>query len=267
MQILKQFGDVVDYKTGIITAISVVITYIFYTYQITSDIPGNLIGVAVVFPIVFAINSAYRRREDALSELASMRANAMAMFYIHRDWVKEDREEHASRIRTLNLALFRTLKDYLVADEEKENELLLLQIYQHFSDMSESFEYLREAGIIGAGMARVNIYHQNMMRSFENIRNIYIYRTPISLRAYTTVLLYFFPIIFSPYFALLGQKHFLLAGIGVSIVYSVVLVSLSNVQDNLEKPFDGIGQDDIRFDEFDVYEQVMSQMPSSPSKE
>jgi hypothetical protein len=32
---------------------------------------------------------------------------------------------------------------------------------------------------------------------------------------------------------------------GVAIVYSVVLVSLDNIQENLENPYDRMGRDDI----------------------
>jgi hypothetical protein len=36
------------------------------------------------------------------------------------------------------------------------------------------------------------------------------------------------------------------------ILYSFILVSLDNIQDHLENPFDEVGEDDVRFDEKEV---------------
>ena len=36
------------------------------------------------------------------------------------------------------------------------------------------------------------------------------------------------------------------------ILYSFILVSLDNIQDHLEHPFDEIGEDDIRIDENEI---------------
>jgi hypothetical protein len=36
------------------------------------------------------------------------------------------------------------------------------------------------------------------------------------------------------------------------ILYSFILVSLDNIQDHLENPFDEVGEDDIRIDEKEI---------------
>ena len=70
------------------------------------------------------------------------------------------------------------------------------------------------------------------------------YRTPKGLRAYSKIFLNIFPILFSPYFAKLNvELNFL--GYLVAILFSSVLVMLSNIQDNIENPFDLNGLDDI----------------------
>jgi predicted membrane chloride channel (bestrophin family) len=35
----------------------------------------------------------------------------------------------------------------------------------------------------------------------------------------------------------------------MAVIYSLVLVGLDNIQDSLENPYDGMSQDDIRFDQ------------------
>jgi len=70
------------------------------------------------------------------------------------------------------------------------------------------------------------------------------YRTPKGLRAYSKIFLNIFPILFAPYFAKLNvELNFL--GYLVAILFSSVLVMLSNIQDNIENPFDLNGLDDI----------------------
>ena len=80
------------------------------------------------------------------------------------------------------------------------------------------------------------------------MRNILLYRTPISLRAYSHFFLNVFPILFGPYFAHLVKDSNQAIGYVVAVIYSLVLVSLDNIQEDLENPFDLNGADDIRLD-------------------
>jgi hypothetical protein len=49
-----------------------------------------------------------------------------------------------------------------------------------------------------------------------------------------------------------------IAGYVVAVLYTVVLVSLDNIQDDLENPFDGAGADDLRLDVADEYVQLIN---------
>ena len=67
-------------------------TYMCLRFKFAADLPSGLIGIAVVFPVVFSINAAYRRREEALGYFADLKAHCMALYYAHRDWApKENR--------------------------------------------------------------------------------------------------------------------------------------------------------------------------------
>ena len=66
-------------------------------------------------------------------------------------------------------------------------------------------------------------------------------------KSYSDVFLAIFPILFSPYFASLSGDIYIV-GLVVAFVYSLVLVMLSNIQDNLENPFDMKGLDDLDMD-------------------
>jgi hypothetical protein len=46
-------------------------------------------------------------------------------------------------------------------------------------------------------------------------------------------------------------------GYGVAIIYSIVLVSLDNIQEDLENPFDREGEDDVDLDVAEQYRLLL----------
>lgn len=82
---VKNFISILDVQTAIILILSLVSTRLCLYFEIIFEMPTGLIGIAIVFPIVFSINAAYRRREEALAYLASFKASAVSLYYAHRD--------------------------------------------------------------------------------------------------------------------------------------------------------------------------------------
>ena len=119
-------------------------------------------------------------------------------------------------------------------------------------------ETLRAAGVSGSEISRANQYLKSIMLDFERMRNILVYRTPTALRAYSQVFLNAFPVLFAPYFANLSANHFTALGLLVATFYSLVLVSLDNIQELLEDPFDDEGVDDVDLDVADEYAEIMT---------
>src|SRR3954468_18535702 len=83
---IKSFSLIINYKTLIITALSVISTYFCYTHNLTAKFPDMLVGVAIVFPVVFSIGSAYNRRETALQRWADFKGHAVAIYFATKDW-------------------------------------------------------------------------------------------------------------------------------------------------------------------------------------
>ncbi|VAW43201.1 hypothetical protein MNBD_CHLOROFLEXI01-3159 [hydrothermal vent metagenome] len=133
------------------------------------------------------------------------------------------------------------------------------QIYDIFSDYSRSHELLREAGVPANEVSRANQYLRQLIIDFERMNNIARYRTPVTLRAYSRLFLNLFPILFGPSFANIAYPDHPSAGYVLALVYSLVLVSLDNIQDQLENPFDGVGADDLRLDVADEYSQLVKE--------
>ncbi len=133
------------------------------------------------------------------------------------------------------------------------------KVIGEFSKFSGSLEGLREAKVATSEISRANQYVSKMMIDFERMRNIATYRTPVTLRAYSRVFLNLFPIAFGPYFASLNCEAFPIVGYFVAVLYSLVLVTLDNLQEDLEDPFDKLGADDIRLDVVAEYRPVIAE--------
>jgi predicted membrane chloride channel (bestrophin family) len=262
MNTIRNFLKIVDHQTIIVTALAVGSTWGCLTMKWTADIPAGLIGLAVVFPIVFSINTAYKRREDALGYFSGVKAHLVALYWAHRDWTPKGEDggaQHMGRMRALIEVLLRAMRAYLVPGGR--TDALLHEVYRAFSKTSASLEQLRQAKLPAGEVSRANQYLAKVMTEFEKMRNIANYRTPVSLRAYSSVFLNLFPIAFGPYFALLATKSesFPQVGYLVAVLYSLVLVSLDNIQEDLEDPYDGFGVDDIQLDVVDEYRPVVAE--------
>jgi len=255
MKVIKNFSKIIDSQTVIITILAILSTYLCGRFGFYADLPSGLIGIAIIFPIVFSINSAYKRREEALKYFASLRAHSIAIYYAHRDWVP-DNPEHAQRVKQLINSLLQRVKEYFLSSNENEPEKFKI-VYKIFSAFSLSHEQLRKEDVPANEISRVNQYLRAIIIDFEKMRNIFLYRTPISLRAYSQIFLNIFPILYAPYFANLCNKSYPIVGYCVAITYSIVLVSLDNIQEDLESPYDEVGSDDVNLDVIDEYMGVM----------
>ena len=130
--------------------------------------------------------------------------------------------------------------DKWMADEEK--------MYQLFSKMSSYTMEMRNLGVQSGEISRISQYVSKMIIAFDNMKIIHNYRTPVTLRAYSKVFIYVFPIIYGPYFANTFDTYSAHLEYVMPILYSFILVSLDNIQDHLEDPYDQIGEDDIKID-------------------
>jgi len=96
---------------------------------------------------------------------------------------------------------------------------------------------------------------QKVQEGAANCMAIHTHRTPISLKAYCKIFIYIFPLIYTP--TIISKIGFV-EGTDQLVTYFIVLlsefilISLYNIQDDMEFPFDRHGLDDIKLDEFKV---------------
>ncbi len=246
-RIIRSFSLIINYKTFIVTALSVISTYYCVETGLTAKFPDMLVGVAIVFPVVFSIGSAYNRRETALQRWADFRGHAIAIYYATRDWTTNKENDLPQRTRDLISEMMGSLRNILKTDRAQwvENEH---KYYHLFSNLSAITMEMRANGVQSGEISRISQYVSKMIIAFDNLKVIYLYRTPVTLRAYSKVFIYVFPIIYGPDFASLDQDISSKLEYVMPVLYSFILVSLDNIQDHLENPFDQVGEDDIQFD-------------------
>lgn len=250
--VLRSFFLIINYKTLIITLLSVASTIVCFHYDITAKFPDMLVGVAIVFPVVFSISSAYTRRETALQRLSDFKGHAIALYYATRDWPSDKSNDLSKRTRTIVNEITQLMRDMFTKHKRQEWIQNEHAIYDRFSELSALTMDMRNYGVQSGEISRVSQYVSKMIIAFDNLKVIHAYRTPITLRAYSKVFIYVFPIIYGPYFASMARDYSASLAYVMPILYSFILVSLDNIQDHLEHPFDEVGEDDIRIDEQDM---------------
>jgi hypothetical protein len=118
-------------------------------------------------------------------------------------------------------------------------------VYRSFSNLSLFIKHLRDKGLATGEVSRCNQYLSKMMVAFESVKHIYQYRTPVSLRAYSDIFIVLLPVAYGPYFASVAADQSPWLIYVMPVLFSLILVSLDNIQAHLENPFDQIGVDDV----------------------
>ena len=245
MKTLRRILLIIDLQTLIISGLAVASTAICIHYKYEADFPLTLVATSIVFPIVFSIGGAYKRREDALKEYAAIKGYLRAMYFVSRDWLESPKPEKVDKMRDIIFTFFQNFRTMFTSEKSElmRNEE---KVYDSFSDLSLYIKNdLRNEGLPSGECSRINQYLQKMMVSFESIKHIYQYRTPRTLRAFSSLFIKVLPIVYGPYFAFKAEEMSWGLEYVIPILLTMILVSLENIQSHLENPFDQVGEDDI----------------------
>ena len=226
--------------------ISAAITYIAYRYNINYNVDLTLLSIAIIFPLVFTIRGSFRRREKALEHLSEFRSaiKTVKYFVLSSEELSDEHKEHLKKVLLeINISTLDHLSRKTYAFKELDETIN--KVYQFVADQN---------GIMPRKLSdRIFRFMKDLHESIENLHSIHSHRTPISLKAYCEIFIYIFPLIYAPS---------IIYNIGVEtpewITYFIVLltefilISLYNIQNQLEYPFDNIGMDDINLDNFRI---------------
>jgi len=235
---------VINVKSVIVSALAVLSTWICLRLGIKADFPLTLIATAIVFPLVFSIGTAYARREKALEEYGSLKAHGRSLYLASRNWLPTTNEARDSELKSALHGLLSACHDMftgpVVAMPNYE-----ARIYGEFDRLSHFVTAMRDAGLAATECGGLNQFISRMLIAFENLKHIYEYRTPRTLRAFSEFFIVFLSVLYGPFFAFQADhfRHELF--FVMPILFVLILVGLANIQDHLENPFDQIGQDDV----------------------
>lgn len=244
---IRRFFLIINLQTLIISALSVASTAVCIHFKYEADFPLTLIATAIVFPVVFSIGGAYKRRESALRDYAAIKGYLRAIFFVSRDWIDNPKPENIDKMNDLIRDFFINFRTMFTSPQSElsKNEA---RVYENFSDFSLYIKHeLRGEGLSSGECSRTNQYLQKMIISFESIKHIYQYRTPRSLSSFSGLFIRILPIVYGPYFAFKAESMSWGLEYVIPIILTMILVSLANIQEHLENPFDQIGEDDITF--------------------
>jgi len=235
---------VINAKSLLIAALGVASTWFCLVTGIKADFPLTLIATAIVFPLVFSISTAYARREKALEEYGAIKANGRSLYLASRDWLPTHDEARDARLKGSLHELLSACRDMCKSPIDKMPGFER-RIYGAVGGLSQFASDMRHAKLASTECSRLNQYVSRIATAVENIRHIYEYRTPRTLRAFSNFFIPLLTVLYGPYFALQAEQFDAKLFFVMPILFALILVGLSNIQDHLENPFDQIGEDDV----------------------
>jgi len=210
------------------------------------DVDLTLISIAIIFPLVFTIRGAFRRREKALEHLSRFRASLKTvenLINMSEALNSEEKNEIMKLISQTNHGLY----DYLTTSSEDSSDFdrKIKKLIDYFINTKET--------ISGGTKQKIFRFVKDIVESSDNLIAIHTHRTPISLKAYCLIFIYIFPIIYTPTIInKIGEENPEWLTYFVVILSEFILISLYNIQDQMEYPFDDEGLDDIKLSKFTV---------------
>ena len=243
---MKPYLIIINHRTWIALLISITTPYLCFTYNVNFDIDLTLISIAIIFPLVFTIRGSFRRREKALEHLSEFRATIMTIdyFFSSNETLTEEEKNEAYG---LLLKISDSLMKQLSANSTETTDL--------DGNIREVYDFLQNHIEAISGKRKEKIFRlmKDLHETIENVHAINIHRTPISLKAYCLIFIYIFPLIYAPAIInRVGPEQTAWITFFVVVFSQFILISLYNIQNQLEYPFDDKGLDDIKLDNFKI---------------
>jgi len=240
---MSRYLVILNSRTLFAIIISIIVPIIAYRYNINYNVDLTLISIAIIFPLVFNIRGAFRRREKALEHLSLYRASLKTVenIILSSKLEMDEINQGSKLIKKSNEGLI----DFL---DNIENDTSI-----HDNNINQLFEFLNSKKIIiGNGVLQKALrFLKDSIDSADNLVAIHRHRTPISLKAYCLMFVYIFPLVYTPTIIFkIGVANPQYLTYFIVVLSEFILISLYNIQDQMEYPFDKEGTDDIDLEIF-----------------
>ena len=248
---INAITSVFDIKMLLLLLETILIYFLYNNYQINIELDFTIMSVAIVFPLVFSITSAYQRRQDSIKEFAIFRNKIIDLsniFYSVDKTKKTDYEKLFFSLVELQDIFVSYLKkstsdnNYNKVREKRKEIFLIIDSYKKPYNEREKDSIIR--------------VKNELFQSAEKLRGLKIHSTPISLRKYCLIFIFLSPLLYNTQLVSqnisLGLTSETVISLLMSVIVSFILIALYNVQDNIENPFDQKGLDDLKLNKMDV---------------
>ena len=225
----------------VIALVTLVISYIF---EFSYNIDLTLVSIAIIFPLVFNIQGSFKRRERALEYLSQFRSALLTLNYYFKNSPKLT-EDDKREMTNILLEISNELTVHLGRSEydTKDIDDRVQKVFNFITDKDELIPVRYKV--------RIFRYLNDLHESIENLHAIHVHRTIISLKAYCEYSIYVFPFIYVPVIIYhLGMETSKWIAFFIVLFTEFILISLYNIQDQMEYPFDKVGMDDIKLETF-----------------
>jgi len=242
---MSRYLIIINFRTLITLLLSVTVPFIAYEFEVVYNIDLTLMSIAIIFPLVFTIRGAFRRREKALEHLSRFRASLKTVenFFLASKMSDELKSESERKMQELNDSLFEHLNTKSEDTQGFDNKLNAI------------FDFIKTNRETISGGTREKLFRflRDVVESSDNLIAIHSHRTPISLKAYCLIFIYIFPVVYTPTIInKIGLENPTWLTFFIVVLSEFILISLYNIQDQMEYPFDDEGLDDIKFKLFKI---------------
>ena len=247
------FLSVFNYRLLFILVETVIVFFLYREYQITIDFDISIVSIAIVFPLVFSITSAYQRRQEAIGLFLDFRNKIIDLTNIFFAVDKIEKKDYDLLFNKL-FGIQASLINYLTKEDSND---IFEQIRQERKDVLRIIDNRKKLFNEREKDSLIRVKNE-LFLSAEKIRGIKIHGTPISLKKYCLIFIYFSPLLFNTQ-SIINKTPFDLniessLTLLFTLVMSFVLMALYNVQDYIENPFDQKGLDDLKIEAIMVNE-------------
>jgi len=230
----------------------------------------TLLSFAIITPLSAAVSMAFRRREQALSDIANIRATSLEIYAAHAGWdwgwkdddTGRDRStvnwiDHSDKVLVQFLGLSEDLTRWLTLPttsrarhkvtpwgnaEAQETRLVAMKLYEsivvRFGHLADLCEILKREGLPPNEATRIRQYERFILSSVERLRMVKMYRTPQALRSFARLFSVFLPPFYSPFYAQMATElNSLGMAVAFAVLTSVALTALFETVAQMEDPF------------------------------
>jgi predicted membrane chloride channel (bestrophin family) len=244
---MNKYVAIIDRTTLYVLALCLIVTYFCFQFDFRHNINVTLFSIAVIFPLVFTIREAFKRRDHALRFLSLFKASISAVNYCFQN--NEKLSDEKKKALTDILHNISTLFFQELGSEQANPQVIRRKVDEVFLFVKANRD------CISNGVAlKIIRFLEDVHESIENTVGLKLHGTPVSLRAYCLVFIFVFPFVFIPSIVFSLEDNPAWMTYCLSMIHGFILISLYNVQKDMEDPFDQIGLDDIRLEEFGFQE-------------